>query len=400
MGMVSVTKSTSSAVPFHSLGLSQIISFGLLFYVFAQLKTPLAQTTGASETQILAAVTGALTIQALLAPVIGSWSDRYGALRVMTGGFLLGGIGMAMLPLHDSLLWVWMCMLPVGLGFAMSSYEVAFIAAVQLDEAKARRNISFITFYGGVASSVTWLAVAPLLAYLGFAPTCYIIAIMLGLTGLWAAALFRKFGGGAISSGKVLAPFRWAGLTRSEKLAIFMLGSGGLFEYLAFSSASMLWITWFQLKFGDPALAVMLAALYGPFQVVGRMIEMFAGHRFDARITGMIAFTLGPVAMWLAQGDSIATAVLAMMLFGMGHGVLTVSYGYVTNMYFRAEIYGRAKGWITTPRALGIAVGPTMGGLLFAKGADVFFPTIIAFMLIAAVTFAVLFLAKTRPGTV
>jgi hypothetical protein len=41
-----------------------------------------------------------------------------------------------------------------------------------------------------------------------------------------------------------------------------------------------------------------------------------------------------------------------------------------------------------------------MGGLLFAKGADVFFPTIIAFMLIAAVTFAVLFLAKTRPGTV
>ncbi|NBW06291.1 MAG: MFS transporter, partial [Alphaproteobacteria bacterium] len=83
MGMVSVTKSTSSAVPFHSLGLSQIISFGLLFYVFAQLKTPLAQTTGASETQILAAVTGALTIQALLAPIIGSWSDRYGALRVM-----------------------------------------------------------------------------------------------------------------------------------------------------------------------------------------------------------------------------------------------------------------------------------------------------------------------------
>ncbi len=119
----------------------------------------------------------------------------------------------------------------------------------------------------------------------------------------------------------------------------------------------------------------MLAALYGPFQVVGRMIEMFAGHRFDARITGMIAFTLGPVAMWLAQGDSIATAVLAMMLFGMGHGVLTVSYGYVTNMYFRAEIYGRAaKGWITTPRALGIAVGPTMGGLLFAKGRTSFSP--------------------------
>ncbi|RZO43873.1 MAG: hypothetical protein EVA80_11310, partial [Proteobacteria bacterium] len=45
-------------VPVHSLGISQIVSFGLLFYAFAQLKAPLAQSAGVSETTILAAVSG------------------------------------------------------------------------------------------------------------------------------------------------------------------------------------------------------------------------------------------------------------------------------------------------------------------------------------------------------
>ncbi len=56
-------------------------------------------------------------------------------------------------------------------------------------------------------------------------------------------------------------------------------------------------------------------------------------------------------------------SALAMALFGMGHGVLTVTLGFVTNLYFRAEIYGRAKGWISLPRSLGLAMGPLTGGL-------------------------------------
>jgi MFS family permease len=384
-------------VPFHSLGLSQIISYGLLFYIFAQLKAPLALAIGTSEEQVLAAVTGALLVQALLAPLLGSWSDKYGALWVMTRGLFLGGIGMAMLPLGNSIWWLWLCMLPVGFGFAMSTYEVAFIAAVQLDEARARRHISYITFYGGVASTVTWLAVAPLLSYFGLATTCYSVATILILASFRLAQLFRTYGGGTVQSGTPTAPFNWQALSRSERYAMFLLGLGGALEYLAFASASMLWITWFTLLYGDASLAVMLAALYGPFQVVGRAIEMRFGHRFDARLTGLIAFCCGPISLMLVQVDTLACAILGMILFGMGHGVLTVSFGYVTNMYFRAEIYGRAKGWITTPRAFGIAIGPSVGGLLFAQGASVLFTVLTCLMIISALTFAALFLTKTRP---
>jgi MFS family permease len=127
------------------------------------------------------------------------------------------------------------------------------------------------------------------------------------------------------------------------------------------------------------------------------MVEMRFGHRFDARLTGLAAFTCGPIAMVLVQFDHLGLAILGMMIFGMGHGVLTVSFGYVTNMYFRRDVYGRAKGWITTPRALGTAIGPSLGGMLFAYGTSLFFAIMISVLVLAGMCFAALFLAQTRP---
>ena len=120
------------------------------------------------------------------------------------------------------------------------------------------------------------------------------------------------------------------------------------------------------------------------------------GSKFDARRTGMFAFIGVPTALVLAQQDGLAFAIAAMMIFGMGHGILTVSFGYVTNMYFSADVYGRAKGWITTPRALGTAVGPSLGGILFLMGSDVFFASMIGISLLSAASFSILFFAQPR----
>ena len=383
-------------VPFHSLGISQILSYGCLFYAFAQLKIPLAAKIGVDPSEILAAVTGALLIQAFLAPLIGGWIDRFGALVVMTRGLLIGACGIALLPAVHALWWVWLCMVPIGLGFAMSSYETAFSAAVQMDEAKSRKHISFITFYGGVASSVIWLSIAPLLAWFGLEATCMICGISLVLMGVRTRHLDQKTAVASSQETPQMAPFRWALMTRNERRALIALASASALEYLTFASTTLLWITWFTTQFNDVGLAVMLAALYGPFQTVGRLLEMTFGHRFDARITGMIAFIGVPTALILAQQAGLAFAVVAMMIFGMGHGILTVSFGYVTNMYFSADVYGRAKGWITTPRAVGTAIGPSLGAVLFVMGPDIFFTSMIGISILSATCFAVLFAAKPR----
>ena len=383
-------------VPFHSLGVSQILSYGCMFYAFAQLKIPLAKNIGVDPSEILAAVTAALLIQAFLAPLIGGWIDRFGALVVMTRGLLIGACGITLLPTVHALWWIWLCMVPIGLGFAMSSYETAFSAAVQIDEAKSRKHISFITFYGGVASSVIWLSIAPSLAWFGLEVTCMICGIGLVLMGLRTRYLDQKISVKSSQDSASITPFHWTLMMRNERRALIALASASALEYLTFASTTLLWITWFTAQFNDVALAVLLAALYGPFQTVGRLLEMTLGHRFDARITGMVAFVGVPTALILAQQDGLGFAVVAMMIFGMGHGILTVSLGYVTNMYFSADVYGRAKGWITTPRAVGTAIGPSLGGVLFVMGPDIYFASMISISILSATCFAALFLAKPR----
>jgi hypothetical protein len=73
------------------------------------------------------------------------------------------------------------------------------------------------------------------------------------------------------------------------------------------------------------------------------VIEMVFGEHLDARLTALMAALMIPMALILVQFPSVELSILAMILFGMGHGVLTVSFGFVTNLYFRAKIYGRAQ---------------------------------------------------------
>ena len=393
----SMPATSHKKVPVHSLGVSQILAYGMLFYAFAPLKSHLAVAIGHSESVVLTMLSAALILQSVLMPSVGSWCDRHGALAVMRIGFISGGLGMAGLALvtvtpFANPIWFGGCLVLVGIGMAMATYEVAFSAAVQLDEPRSRRSISIITFYGGIASSLTWLSLHQLLDMVGLGGTCLVIAAVLGLASVMMDSAARRAPPIPAQQQATAAPFRWALLQSAEKRALLLLGASGALEYLLFAAATLLWINWFDAQFDNLPLAVLLASVYGPFQVVGRGIEMLVGKHLDARVTGLVAALLVPVALFLVQIPSIPVSVLAMALFGMGHGVLTVSFGFVTNLYFRAEIYGRAKGIIATPRAFGAAIGPSVGGLVFGLGNDIFIAALIATSLSGTILFAILLL--------
>ena len=360
-------------------------------------KAPLARHLGVEESMVLASITGCLILQGLLMPLVGSWVDKYGALFVMTRGFLIGAVGLLLMPMVASLIWFWGCMVLIGIAHAMSSYETAFGAAVQMDEDRSRRNISFITFYGGVASSITWLLLAPLLDILGLQGALAVAAAVLLAIAARCHYLARTMPHRGGETQKAAAPFSWGMLTGDQKRALLTLATSNTLEYVVFSATTLLWITWFSVGFG-PAMAVILAAVYGPFQVVGRVLEMTLGHRFDARKTAVAAFFLVPVALILAQSTSLPVVILSMVMFGMGHGILTVSFGYVTNMYFSAEVYGRAKGWISGPRGIGTAFGPSLGGALFLAGTDLFFTAMVWTSVAGGLIFFTLL--AVRPGNV
>jgi MFS family permease len=387
------------SVPVHALGISQIIAYGFLFYAFAQLKIPLAERLGVNASDVLFGVTISLLVNGVLAPVVGYWFDRLGALRVLAIGLVIGSISLMLLTWCASFPMFIGAMVILGIGFSMCNYEAAFSAAVQIDETASRRNISIITFYGGVASSLTWLMIAPLMHHFGFVITMYVLALVQLVMAAWVAMMSRQVKDYQPERGAVsMEPFRWSELTRTEKIALATLALSSAFEYLSFGAVALMLIQWYQEVFGTAGLAVLLASIYGPFQVIGRVLEMRYGAKHDARYTALIAFIMVPTAVMLIQFPSIILVAIGMALFGMGHGILTVSFGYITNMYFRAAVYGRAKGWISTPRALGMAVGPLIAGMLYGYGGEVFLTAMIFTTILAGLIFAAILSVRPRDG--
>lgn len=62
-----------------------------------------------------------------------------------------------------------------------------------------------------------------------------------------------------------------------------------------------------------------------------------------------------------------------MAVFGIGHGILTITFDYAANMFFRAEVYVRVQRLIVLHRGIGGAVGPSMGSILIPTGARMVF---------------------------
>ena len=396
---LSYQDSCHPSVPVHGLGISQIISYGFLFYAFAQLKIPLAERLGVHAGDVLVGVTISLLVNGVLAPLVGYWFDRLGALRVLATGLVIGSISLIYLTWCTSFPMFIGAMVILGVGFSMCNYEAAFSAAVQIDETASRRNISIITFYGGVASSLTWLMIAPLMHYFGFVMTMYVLAFIQLVMAVWVVIMSRQTKHHHPERGTMpMEPFRWTELTRAEKIALITLALSSAFEYLSFGAVALMLIQWYQEVFGVAGLAVLLASIYGPFQVIGRVLEMRFGAKHDARYTAIIAFVMVPTAVMLIQYPSIILVAIGMALFGMGHGILTVSFGYITNMYFRAAVYGRAKGWISTPRALGMAMGPLVAGMLYGYGGEIFLTVMVFTTILAGLIFAAILSVRPRDG--
>jgi MFS family permease len=178
-----------------ALGITQIIAWGTTLYALGVLGKPIAEDTGWSQSLVFGGLTTGLLVSAAVSTLVGRGIDRRGGRGVMAVGSLLMAAGLVLLALVRSpaaylLAWAFL-----GLAMRMCLYDAAFAALVQVTPSRGRRAISYLTLFGGFASSVFW-PIAHLLndAY-GWRTTLVIFAAINLL---------------------VCAPLHWIGLGRRE----------------------------------------------------------------------------------------------------------------------------------------------------------------------------------------
>lgn len=378
------------------LGVSQILSWGAIYYTPVLIAPLIVQERGWSLTFAMGGFSLGLLAAGLCAPFVGRMIDRYGGHAVMPIGALLGaagllGIAYAADPILYLAVWI-----VLGAAMAASLYDPAFATLARIFGTDARQAITLLTFIGGFASTVSWPATLFLIEAIGWRDTYSVYAALLALLAapLLAFALPREHAAVEILPEGPL-PIRtrhisatgWPFALVAIAFALYaFIPSGFLAHMLAIFT-----------RFGiEPATVVLIGALFGPAQVTARFLEFTFARKLHPLVIARFAialliFAFGTFAL---LGVSALVAGGFVILFGVTNGLMTIARGTVLLALFGAPGYGRLLGRVARPSLFMQAIGP----LVLAFVAERFSDTA-ALALIAAFALAALlcFTAIRRP---
>ena len=138
------------------LGLSQLIGWGVTFYLIGALGPAITAGLGWNSAAVYGGFSAAIVTMALVSPIAGLAVDRWGGRRVMPAGAVLSALGCVALASAHALPHYYLAWVVLGAGMRLSLYDAAFASLARAAGPTARRPMSQITLFGGLASTVMW----------------------------------------------------------------------------------------------------------------------------------------------------------------------------------------------------------------------------------------------------
>lgn len=385
----------------YLLAFTQIVSWGSLYYAFAVVAHDIQRDLGLPTHIVFGAFSWSLLVAGLAATPAGMLIDRVGGRAVMTTGSLLAGLGMAGIACSHSAAMYIGAWTVTGIAMAMTLYEAAFATINREFLRGARKGISVLTLFGGLASTVFWPLTLKLNTAFGWRDTLLFYAAIHLLLCLPMHALLAHAGTrhpAAHADGRDARSLTLQEALREPvfwKLALAF--SANLF---IFSALSIHLIPLLQ-RFGHSAgTAVLVAALIGPMQVAGRIAEMAFSGKVRPQAVGIATFAVLPLALLalLFLGAHPAAVVAFCMLYGMSNGVLTIVRGIVPQALFGRENYGAISGALAGPSLVSKAAGPLAAASLVAH--DPAPEWLLGILLAVSILSLACFLSAVRAGAV
>lgn len=357
----------ASAALIGWLGVTQIIAWGSIYYLFALLILPLEKELAASRTAISGAFSASLLASGLAAPWIGRLIDRAGGRNVMALGSVAGALLLLALSQVQSLLMLYVVWALLGVAMAATLYEAAFAVVTYAFPLNYRRAITALTLFGGFASTVFWPLTAWLMEMLGWR----------GATLCWAALNLLLCApihylcvpaGHASSHAAAAVPRRPAAKPWLRDPAFLAFALSFVGQSLAISAAGVHLLALLAERGLTATEAAAVGAMVGPMQVAGRALEMAVSARLSAVQVGRWAVVLLPLSLLLLMVAGVNWWLLALFAFfyGTGNGAMTIVRGAAPVELFGRERYGEMTGSIAAPAMVARAAGPLAASLAWS----------------------------------
>ena len=371
------------------LGINQTLSWGMTFYLPAIVAGPAETTFGQSSFAVLGAFSWSLLVTGACAPRVGKWIDQHGGRGALLVSIVVMAMGQAVLAFSTGLALWYLGWTIVGIGMSMGLYDAAFATVGGLLGKEAGPSITGITLLAGFASTVFWTLGAGLIGMLtwrGLLMSYVALMLLVNLPMVWLLVppAPPRPKPGAAEAGVAKSP--------AERRAVVLLGGFFALRWFITSAIAVHVLPLLRGVGLTAAEAVGIAAMIGPGQVAGRIIEYAVGPRINLLVKARIGALLFPAgAMLLLFGGPFAVAGFA-VLYGMSNGIMTVNRGPLPLAMFGPAGYAQMLGWLAVPVLLAQATAPTLTAPLVAAlpAADV--------LLIsgAAAAVAVMFLLPLR----
>lgn len=343
-----------------ALGVTQIIGYGTLYYSFSILAPDMAAYFAWSSEWIFGALSAALLIGGLTAPWLGVLLDRIGAGRVMTLGSAIAAAaltGCAFAPGKASYV---VALIAIEVAANLVQYGAAFALLVQLRPQVAQRSITYLTLIAGFASTIFWPVTTALHAHLSW-QNVYLVFAALNLLICLPVHAWLSRGGSAHRAAASSGPMRVDGiLPPDRRRSGFMLMVTGFSLMSLASSAVLVHMVPLLSGLGLGATAALVGTLFGPSQVLSRLINMFLGRNLPPLHLALIAAALipGGTVVLLLTAPSVPGAMVFAAIFGMGNGLLSIVTGTLPLALFGSDGYGRMQGRMMSARLILSALAP------------------------------------------
>ncbi|HET6709930.1 MFS transporter [Amycolatopsis sp.] len=380
------------------LCLTQITSWGILYYAFPVLAPDIARATGWPTTAVVAALSGAQLVTALVGVPVGRWLDRRGPRAVMTTGSILGVLAVLAVATAQNLAWFVIVWAVAGAAMSGVLYPPAFAALTRWYGPRRISALTVLTLAGGLASTVFAPVTALLAAHLDWRHTYLVLAVVLaavtipahwwGLRGPWPDAE-------PAVHVEHDDPRR---IARSGAFVVLVVALS-MATFSAFAVVVNL-VPLLTERGVSPGIAAVALGLGGAGQVLGRLGYSTLSRTTSVRArTGIILLATSVTTALMAVLSSTAALIAAAVVAGMARGVFTLLQATAITDRWGATHYGRLNGLMAAPMTITMALAPFAGAAL----AGLLGGYAHAFLVLAAVNTAAAVLAlasnpRTPPG--
>lgn len=349
-----------------ALGAVMTCIAGGAMFSLAVFLTPITQATGWSRAGVSAAMTLNFIAMGIGGFAWGALSDRYGTRIVaLAGGAMLGGALVAASRATSLLEFQLVYGLFVGFG-AGSSFAPMIAAVSAWFDRQRGLAVSLVSVGIGVAPMTVSPFAAWLLTRSDWRTAQLAIGVLALATLVPLALLIRRAPAatGAASSAGDEKSLTVAEALRSPQ---FMVLGLTFFACCATHSGPIFHTVSYAMGCGLPTLAaVTIYSVEGFAGLGGRLAFGLAADRLGVKPV----LVAGLLIQALAAGAFIAAARLqefyaVSSVFGFAYGGVMPLYAVLARHYFGQRIMGTVFGAATMVSALGMALGPAVGGWIF-----------------------------------